>query len=338
MANTYLKDQQYINLVLAELYTRQNLSGLITPFSGEQFVGAKNDTLYWKTKGVTIARDYEFRTRTAPIVFDEVYRNELSIKLDQHMTVANKWTDEERKFDLVSVRREIAAPMATAMVERFDSKILTALQAADWAVTDLNVDASDSVTAYGADAAAYGAALVLKRKLDAAGTPEDGRFLILGANAFMWFALSPALLKYDTSNATTAFQRGKVVGKIANFTVVDGTDIIGDNDIVAVHPSWAVLANAAPENPEGLNFSVRGSYGGYSARLAAQYFLDWATDALLLNTFWGISEIKDQYARHTQSSAAAANDGSQKGDIIIVDGKTTFTGKNARGGKGTFSA
>lgn len=336
MPNTYLPAQQYINLTLAELYKRQNLSGLITPFSGEQFVGTKNDTLLYRTKGVTIARDYEFRTRHQPIVFDEIYRNELPVTIDQHMTVANKWTDEERKFDITSIRREIAGPMAEAMVERFDGKILTRLQSADWAVTDLDIDKTALVAAHGADQAALAGAMNLKRKLDAVGTPRD-RYLILGSNAFMFFSLSPAVLKYDTAQALTVFRQG-VFGKIAGFEIVDGTDIIGDNDIIGLHPSWAVLANAAPENPESLNFSVRGSYGGYSARLAAQYHLPWASDALLLNTFWGISEIKDQYQRHSAASAAAANDGSSKGDIVIEDGKTKFTQKNARGGKGTFSA
>lgn len=337
MPNTYLKPQQYVELTLAELYQRSNLSNLVTRFSGEQFVGTLNDTLIYKTKGVTKARDYEFRTRTRPIVFDEIYRNQLPITLDQHMTVGNQWTDEERKFDLQSLRREIAVPMADAMVERFDAKILARIQSASWAVTDLNVDVSDLLAANTADTAALAGALSIRAKLNAAGTPRDNRFLILGANAFNYFALSPALLKYDTSQALNVFRQG-VFGKIADMEVVDGTGIIGDNDIVALHPSWAVLANAAPENPESLSFSVRSSFEGYSARLAAQFDLQYATDRLLLNTFWGISEIKDQYSRWTAGDIASATDGSEVGDIKIVDGQTVFTGLNARGGKGTFSA
>ena len=180
------------------------------------------------------------------------------------------------------------------------------------------------------------AALGIAAKLNAAGTPREGRRLVLGANPFLYFAGSASTLAYDPEQARSVYQRG-VYGRIAGMDIVDGTSFLGENDIVALHPSWAVLPNAAPEVPESLTFAALQSVGGYAARLAAQYYLDWASDALLLNTFWGISEIKDQYARHTAATAATAADGSEKGDIIILDGKTTFTGKNARGGKGTFT-
>lgn len=332
MPNTYLKPQQYVELTLAELYKASNLSNLVTRFNGEQFVGTLNDTLIYKTKPITKARDYEFRARTRPIIFDEVYRNQLSITIDQHMTVGNRWTDEERKFDLQSVRTEIAVPMAEAMVTRFDAKILAAIQAAHWAVTNLDVVAAS----YTGDTGALEAALMIKGKLDAAGTPKQGRYLVLGANAFLWFAKSPSLLKYDLSQATTVFRTG-VFGTVANMQVVDGTSIVGDNDILAIHPSWAVLANVAPENPVDKSFAVRSQFEGYAARLIADYDTDYASDRLLLNTFWGVSEIKDQYSRWTAADIGTATDGSEVGDVKITDGKPVFTGLNARGGKGTFS-
>lgn len=333
MANTYLPAQQYVNIVVAELFKRQNLSGLITPFSMENMVGTLNDTVIYRTKGITKARDYQWRRRTEPIIFDEVYRNQIPITLGNHMTVGNKWTDEERKFDITSIETEIAQPMADAMVERFDLKILQAIKNADWAVTDLNVTAP--ADANERDNSALKSALALKAKLDAAGTPKDGRVLVLGANAFTYFAASKATLVYDQSQARTVYQKG-TYGQIADFDIFNGTGIIGDNEIIAVHKSWAVLANAAPELVPGM-WNARRTFAGHSARLLAGYDMDSAVQKLLLNTFWGISEIKDQYARHTQATADAANDGSEAGDIIITDGKTQFTGKNVRGGKGTFT-
>lgn len=334
MPNTYLPAQQYINAVFAELVLQQNLGGLVTPFTGEQFVGTKNDTLLYRTKGVTIARDYEFRSRTAPIVFDEIYRNELPVTIDQHMTVANRWTDEERTFDVQSIRREIAAPMAEAMVVRFDRKILAALGSATPSISDLN--GTEPAAAAEVDNSALKIAMGWKTRIDAQGMPTDGRLLVLGANPFMYFATSASTLKYDPSQAGTVFRRG-IYGRIADFNIVNGTQFLGENEIVALHPSWAVLPNAAPAAAQDLSFQSRGSYGGYSARLAAQYHLPWASDALLLNTFWGVSEIKDQYARHTAATAAAANDGSEAGDIIIVDGRTTYTGLNARISRGVWT-
>lgn len=336
MANTYLPSQTYINLTLASLLEQESLSGLVTPFDGDRFRTTVDDTLIWRTKPVTVARDYEFRTRTRPIVFDEVYRNTLSITLDSHMTVGNKWTSEEKTLDMTSLRREIADPMAEAMVTRFNRKILTAIQNADWAVTDLNVDAAALETAYGPERAALAAATLIKTKLDRVGTPKQ-RYLVLGANAYMWFALSPAVTKYDPAQALSVFRQG-ILGTIQGFEIVDGTDIIGENDILAVHPSWAVLPTLAPDMPEEYGFGARGTVGGrFAARYVSKYDINYDTDRLLLSSFWTVAEIKDQYARHTAQTAANANDGSEKGDVIIEDGKTKFTGKNARGGKGTFT-
>lgn len=332
MPNTYLKPEERVNLVLAALQRVGNLTNLITPFNGDNFVGALNDTLVYTTKGITKARDYEFRTRTRPIVFDEIYRTKLPISIDQHMTVGNRWTDEEEKFDRNSFAREIALPMAEAMRDRFDVKVLARLQAADWAVTSLDFTAAELA----ADNGALKVGLRLKSQLDAVGTPANGRYLVLGANAFLALASSPGVLKYDPSQANTVFRRG-VFGTVAGFEIVDGTLFMGENDVVAVHRSWAVLANAAPENPQGAVWSANASAFGYAARMLLDYDVDYASDRALLNSFWGISEINDQYARHTQQTANAANDGSEKGDVIIEDGKPKTTGKNVRGGKGTFT-
>ena len=154
------------------------------------------------------------------------------------MTVGNRWTDEERKFDLTNFRTEIAAPMAEAMVRRFDGKILAALKVADWAVTDLNVVEGAAGTEN--DQTVLKQALRLKAKLDAKGTPRQGRRLVLGANPYLYFAGSKATLAYDPAQARSVYQQG-VYGSIAGFDVVDGTQILGENEIIAVHPSWAVL-------------------------------------------------------------------------------------------------
>jgi hypothetical protein len=336
MPNTYLKAEERVQLVLAALYKLSNLSNLITRFNGDNFIGALNDTLVYETPGITKARDYEFRTRTAGVIFDEIYKTKLPISINQHMTVGNKWTDEEEKFDRKSFAREVAVPMAQAMVDRFDAKILAALlaESSSWAVTDLNFTGTE------VDAADNGALAVgirLQGKLDAVGMPKKNRNLVLGANPYAKLAAAAGVTKYDPAQALTVFREG-VFGNLAGFDLVNGTNIVGDNDVIAVHPSWAVLANCAPENPQGAVWSAAQEFQGYAARMLLSYDINYASDRALLNTFWGISPIRDQFARHTQSSATAANDGSEKGDIIIEDGKPKTTGKNVRGGSGTYSA
>lgn len=332
MANTYLKTEKRIQLALAELYRRANFSNLVTRIDGNGFVGALNDTLWYETKGVTKARDYEWRKRTRPIIFDEIYRNKLPIKLNKHMTQGVKFTSEEEKFDLESYRRDILVPQVEAVVERFDAKVVAALLAADWAVTNLAIVATGDPNGE----RALAQALNVKRKLDAAGTPANGRQLVAGAEVFNWLANSAALQKYDPAQAQTVFRQG-VFGRIAGMDLVDGSQILGDNDFRVVHPSWAVLGNASPVVPDGVPWGIRGRYNGWDLRIVRQYDINYDTERSLVSTFWGVSEIKDQYARYTSATIGTATDGSEVGDIIIVDGETTFTGKNVRGGSGVFT-
>jgi hypothetical protein len=329
--NIYLKTEQRIQLALAELYRRANFSNLVTRFDGNAFIGALNDTVHYTLKGVTKARDYEWRTRTQPIVFDEIYRTKLNIVLNQHMTQGVKFTSEEEKLDLTSYRREILVPQVEAVAERFDSKITTALRAADWEITDLALVATGDAEG----ASALRQALAIKARLDGQGTPANGRRLIAGANPFAWLAASDALQKYDTEQAQTVFRRG-VFGRIAGMDLVDGSQDLDENEFIVAHPSWAVMANLAPDVPAGAAWGARDTYEGWSLRVVRQYDINYDVDRSLVSTFWGLTEVKDQYARHTTASAASANDGSEKGDIIVVDGAPTFTGKNVRGAKGTF--
>ena len=332
MANTYLKAEQRIQLALAELYRRTNFSNLVTRFDGNGFIGALNDTLHYTLPGMTRARDYEWRTRNAPIIFDEIYRTKLNIVLNKHMTQGVKFTSEEEKFDLNSYRTEILVPQVEAVASRFDSKVTAGLLAADWAVTDLNVVA----TGDDAGATALKKALAIKAKLDAAGCPASGRRLVLGANPFAWFAGADATQKYDAGQAQTVFREG-VFGRIAGMDIVDGVQQLGENDIIVAHPSFAIMANAAPDVPSGAAWGARSSFEGWALRVVRQYDINYDTDRSLVSTFWGLTEVKDQYARYTAATIGTATDGSEVGDVIIVDGEPTFTGKNARGGKGTFT-
>lgn len=338
MPNTYLKTEGRIALALARLHQAANFSNLVTRIDGNGFVGALNDRLWFEFPGVTIARDYTWRQRLDPIIFDEIARTKQYVKLDTHTYQGVRFTDEEEKLDLDSYARQILFPQVDALATKLDTKTVTALRAADWAVTTLELGPSaGSVTGDEVGDTALKQALKVKAALDAAGCPDGGRFLIAGANTFVWLVGSKALKDYDVNQATTAFRRG-VFGIIAGMEVVDGTGILGDDEFVVVHPSWGVLANVAPSVPTGVTWGVRQQYQGWSLRAVRQYDLSYLSDRSVVSTFTGITEVKDQYQRHTAGTAATANDGSVAGDPIIVDGEPQFTGKNVRGGSGTFQA
>lgn len=342
MPNTYYKTPERIALAVARLHQKANFSNLITRINGERFVGALNDRLDWQLPGLTIARDYTWRDRISPIIFDEIARAKGQVKLDTHVYNGIRFTDEEEKLDLTSYASEILFPQVDAVASRLDGKTMTAMQNADPAVTTLTLGPAAANPGNDGVADPKGEnllrqALAVKAACDAAGMPDSGRYLLAGADTFSYAAGSAALQKYDSSQAQTAFRQG-VFGRIANMELVDGTAVLPDTDFIVLHPSWGVLANVAPSVPPSVYWGARQTYQGHSLRVVRQYDVDYLSDRSVVSTFTGISEVKDQYARHTAQTAADANDGSQAGDPIVVDGELQLTGKNVRIAYGTFTS
>lgn len=314
MANNYLKAQKYAALAVAALDRTTVLPQVFTKYDGGNFRGAEDDTVSFKLPGVTQARDYEWRTRTNPIVLDKIGRTKISIKLDTHTYSAVPITDEELTLDLSDFNSEILTPQLVAVIERLEGKVMAGLRAAPFNVTDLDAAEADDP---------YDKALDWAAELDAQYTPVEGRKLLLGSNAWKWIAKSDALVKYDRDAAATAFRKA-TLGEIAGFDIVKSPRL-NPNEIFAVHPSALVLANVAPENPDGAQYSARQQYKGMGVRVLKDYDPNFLRDRSIVSTFTGISSVNDQYLTD------------ENGLVLDADGNPQITGKNVRGGKGTFT-
>lgn len=314
MPNTYIKAAQYAALAVAALNRKTVLPQVFTRFDGRAFVGALDDTVTFKLPGVTVARDYEWRTRTNPIVLDKIGRTKVSIKLDTHTYSAVPITDEELTLDLSNFNVEVLTPQLQAVIERLEGKVMAGLRAAPFKVTTLDADAADDP---------YEWALGASATLDTQGTPSDGRKLLLGANAWKWLMMSEALTKYDPAQAQTAFRRA-TIAQIADFDVVK-SNRLAPNEIFATHSSALVLANVAPGNPDGAVYSASQAYEGMSVRVLRDYDPNFLRDRSVVSTFTGISSVNDEYL--TDSN----------GLVLDGDGNPQITGKNVRGAKGTFT-
>lgn len=314
MPNTYIKAPRYAALAVAALNRRVVLPNVFTKFDGAAFIGALDDTVTFKLPGVTQARDYEWRTRTNPIVLDKIGRTSISIKLDTHTYSAVPITDEELTLDLSEFGTEILDPQTNALIERLEGKVMAGLRAAPFKVTNLNAVAADDP---------YDWALGADATLDAQFTPQDGRKLLLGANAWRWIMKSDALVKYDPSQAQSAFRRA-TIAQIANFEIVKSPRL-APNEIFAVHPSALVLANVAPGNPDGATYSYRTQAQGFGVRVLKDYDPNFLRDRSIVSTFTGISSVNDEYNQDAT------------GLILDGNGNPTITGKNVRGAKGTFT-
>jgi hypothetical protein len=332
--NTYIKPEKYVGLALAMLERDTVLPNIVTRYDGAGFIGAKDDTVTIRTEGITKARDYEFRTRTNPIVMDEIYRNAWDIKLDTHTYSAVGITDEELTLDISSFGEEVLSPQMVAIRERLEGKVVTALGAAPFKITDLDAaEATDDP---------YRWALGARSRLNAQGTPRNGRVLLVGTAVEPWLLDSDKLIRMDPSQAQSAF-REATQARMAGFDILS-SELIDEDAIYALHSSWAVLANLAPEVPQGVTFGARRAFRGYSLRVIRDYDPNYLRDRSVLSTFTGINSINDEYDRYTAADQSgntarwqARPSGYGVGDIVITDGKPVFTAFNVRGAKGTFT-
>lgn len=324
MPNTYIKAEQWVSLALAALYRDSVLPNVVTRYDGRGFIGAKDDRVHYKLKPVTKARDYEWRTRTAPIVVDEIYRTDAEIKLDTHTYSANGITDEELTLDISDFGTEIVLPQLEAVRDRLERKVVSALATAPFGLTNLNAVAADS---------AFTKALGWSAALTSRGMPLTNRTLVVGSAVYPWIMADPKLIQYDSNQATTAY-REAMFGRIAGFDAVQ-SDLIPATAIYALHPTWAVLANLAPEIPQGVTYGARRTFEGYSLRVIRDYDSNYARDRSLVSTFSGISSINDEFARWAQGDTIPT--GYEVGDIKITAGEPVLTGKNVRGAKGVFT-
>lgn len=320
MANTYLKPEKYAALALASLEKNAILPMAFTRLDGSVFRGARDDKLtVWRTGGITRARDYEWRTRTNPIVLDRIARTETTISMNDHIYNAIPITDEELSLDVTNFVTEVLQPQMDAVVQRAEGKVYRALtQDNGFKRTDLEVNGGERVLTE---------LLNVKSVLDAQGTPKGNRRLIVGSEFANWIRASEDLLKYDPSQATTVF-RQSTLGRVADFEIVEST-MIEDNSFYAVHQSALVFANMAPASPAGATYSARQSYNGWSVRVLKDYDPNFLRDRSIVSMFGGTSPVKDELKMEKDDLGVWV-------PALDTDGEPEYTGFNVRGASGVF--
>lgn len=321
MPNTYLKPEKYVALALASLEKKTILPMAFTRIDGSVFKGARDDQLTtFRTPGITRARDYEWRTRTNPIILDRIARSETTVKMNDHMYNAVPITDEELSLDVTNFNAEILDPQMTAVAERAEGKVWNALKSgADFKRTDLEVSGGERVMSE---------LLKVKSVLDAQGTPKANRRLIVGPDMANWIRLSDDLQKYDPTQATTTFRQA-TLGRIADFEIIEFPGI-EDNAFYAVHQSALVFANMAPASPQGATYSARQSYNGWALRVLKDYDPNFLRDRSVVSTYGGVSPVKDELKMKKDDLGIWVPD-------LDDGGEPVYTESNVRGASGVFT-
>lgn len=318
MPNTYIKPEKTVALALAALEKNAILPLAFTQLPDDTFKGARDDKVrVFRSGGVTRARDYEWRTRTQPIVLDRIARTSTFIEMNDHIYNAVPVTDEEMTLDIVSYVTEVLGPQLEAVVDRAEGKVLTQLLSADmaWKTSDLEYNASKP---------ALKQMLAVKTVLDDQGTPKRGRKIVCGTLMGNALLASDDLVKYDTSQAVTAF-REATIGRIAGFDIVVSSSIPSER-FFAVHPSALAFANTAPVVPASTE-GARQTHRGWSLRAIKAWDNAYLSEVSTVSTFAGTGAIKDELQMEKVDGIYVP---------ALVNGEPVYTDKNVRGAAGQF--
>lgn len=284
------------------------------------FEGALGDTVTLRTNALrAVARDYEWRTRTAPIVFDDIVESDdgVDVKLDTHLVSGTTLTDEHYTLDEIDFAREVLAPQARAIAERIESKTVAAFNAITFKSTLTAVQSDDPLLV----------AVEARRLLDSHKVaPRAGRFWLIGSNVEAAWLASDRLAKYEYTGQTgTPALRQATVGSLVGTPVVTSLSLPPDFCLYG-HPSMLALANVAPRVPRGVVEGARTRAGAFAARYIVDYDPNYLRDRAVTSSFFGATAINDE----RQLTGANAGD-------LLAEGDLNRGVNNVRGVKVNFT-
>lgn len=257
------------------------------------FNGAANDTVTLRVGGLiptAVARDYEWRTRTAEIQLDDIgpdgAESGIAVKLDTHLVSATALTDEQMTLDDIDFGREVLQPQVQAVTQRIESRVAAAFEAAPFADTLSFGDGADPLRVV----------VEAQRLLDSHKVaPREGRIFVVGTNIAAHFLTSDRISRYDSTGQTgTPALRDAIIGRIAGTSILVTTNI-DPNAGFYVHPSALVTGNVAPVVPRGVTVGRSGvSANGFAARWIMDYDARYARDRSVVSSFMGITSVNDE--------------------------------------------
>jgi hypothetical protein len=289
VANAFLKAEKIVAQGLGLLQRELILPRLVLRKGVDDFRGAKNDTINHKIPSLLAGREYEWRTRTAPIEVDELNETTIPITLNKHPYSAVAITDEELTLDIESWGEQVARPQSRAVAEKLESYVAAQMAAANFAHSvDFDPDPDDPN-----DRAFWKAAVAARRRLNQENVPADGRVIVLGAAAEEAALNSRHIVDADTSG-TTGTLREAVIGRIAGFTVIGNVNSVDEDFAIAFHPSAFVLGNVAPAVPDGASAGATQVFESLAMRWIKDYESDFLRDRSVYSAFAGTASVEDR--------------------------------------------
>lgn len=286
MPNAFLSPEVIAAVGLERLRRELILPRLVTRMGLADFRGAKDDTVNIRVPAILHAREYEWRTRTNPIVVDEITELSIPVQMNRHIYSAVQVTDEELTLDIRDFLAQILDPQVIAVAEKLEGMISAVMQSANY-VTGEDVDYVQG----SADDAFYRALVDVRKILNDREIPQSGRVVAIGSGLEASALKEEAIRAADQSGSTDAL-RGATLGNVAGFTVIS-TNSLPEDFGVAFHRSAFVFANAAPEVPAGASFGQSATDSGLAMRWLRDYDPNYLRDRSVVSSFAGSASVED---------------------------------------------
>lgn len=296
MANTFVTPEQRVNAALGILDHEVVLPRLVTRSYDSAFNGKIGDTINVNVPARVTARDYEWRTRNADIVTDDLTETSYPLELDKHPYSAIRVTDEELTLDIADFGAQVLEPQMRAVAEKLESYLATEIEGATYE-TSLVMEASEP----------WDTIINARKALNDANVPRGGRVLLVGSAVEAAVLKDPDLKRVDDAGSDSVL-RDATVGRLGGFTVV-GSNAINENHAYAFHPSAYVLATVAPVVPSGVAEGARSEFAGLAMRWIRDYETARLRDRSVVSAFAGTLAVEDdsELVRSVKISLNAAS-------------------------------
>jgi len=285
VANTFLKPETISRTALGLLRRELVLPRLVTRLGIEDFRGAKDDTVNVRVPARLTARDYEWRTRTNPIVLDDIAETSVPVVLTEHPYSAVAVTDEELTLDITDFATQVLNPQILAVAEALEAALSTVIEGATYATEVEYAESED-----GTGSPFYRALVDARKALNDAKVPASERFVLLGSTVEA-AALKEDAIRVETGSADAL--RESIIGRIAGFTVIGNVQGLLADFAVAAHRSAFAFANVAPEVPSGVTLGASTLFDGLALRWIRDYDPNYLRDRSVVSSFAGAASVED---------------------------------------------
>lgn len=290
MPNEFLSAERIVAQGLGLLRRELILPRMVQRLGIADFRGAKDDTVNVRVPAILTAREYEWRTRTNPIIVDELVEESIPVVLNKHPYSALAITDEELTLDIRDWGEQIARPQIIAVAEKLESYIADAMAAATYA--HAAIDFAEEADPASQASPFYNAALRARKILNDAKVPTAGRVIALGSSVEEAALREPAFRRVDQSGSNDAL-RDAIIGRVAGFTVVGNVQSLPEDFAIAFHPSAFAFANVAPEVPSGATAGATLVFDGLTMRWIRDYDSPFLRDRSVYSAFAGAASVED---------------------------------------------